>query len=58
MEQLKFKDLAKLFDELKKEYSVEEILEMPVRRLQVNEKYSYWEFGKRCSETNKEIFID
>lgn len=30
MDQLKFKDLVKLFDELRKEYSIEEIMEMPV----------------------------
>lgn len=30
MDQLKFKDLIKLFDELKEKYSIEEILEMPI----------------------------
>lgn len=30
MQQLKFKELAKLFDELKKKYKIEEIMEMPI----------------------------
>lgn len=30
MKQLTFKDLINLFDELKKDYKVEEILEMPI----------------------------
>ena len=28
--QLQFKDLVKLFDELKEKYSIEEIMEMPI----------------------------
>lgn len=31
MDQVKFKDLVKLFDELKDKYSIEQILEMKVR---------------------------
>lgn len=30
MKQLTFKDLVKLFEELKKKYKIEEILEMPI----------------------------
>ena len=58
MQQLKFKDLARLFEELKKKYTIEEIMEMPIRRLQGNGEYTCWDYAKKCSEDDKEIFIN
>lgn len=55
MQQLTFKDLVKLFDDLKEKYSVEEIMKMPINIYQFyTDDYSNIE---NCFEKDKEIFI-
>ena len=56
MEQLKFKDLAKLFEELKKDYTVQEILEMPVyigTHDELNRIHCAW-FRQKIDVNNKD----
>lgn len=53
MQQLRFKDLAKLFEELKKKYTIEEIMEMPIYigdDDELNGVHTAW----FCEEINKD----
>ena len=56
MDQLKFKDLVELFEELKKQYTVQEILEMPIyigTDDELNGVHCAW-FGQKIDVNNED----